>query len=647
MRVLGCALSGRTFAAGCGIAVLGMVQGIAPVGAQDGLPEQTECYVLTKDGVKYGRRLGLDIETGRQCRPIAPELLERLRAYEAGRRPARVDERTPTFFDPRSGEPVLWYAKSGSGEIELFDLMGFHPVTGEELLPVTREAADSWNRQIARRVPKQVDPDAYDLFDPLTGKTRAWYARNLSGQHVFYDAPGFDPRTGDALQPVDREFLQSWKAERVKSTEIRCFVLTSDPRQPVKYGRTPGLDAQTGRECRPATADLLERLREYEKGRLPKRVEAEAPVFFDLRNGESALWFAKLPSGRIELFDLMGFHPETGMELLPVSREVASAWRTQRDNEQRSRAARPPQSVDPSRFAFFDPVSGDARVWYWRSPTGDYEFFDAPGYHARTGDALLLASREFVGRWTEERATAERARKQELERREAEVRLRREQDEKRRQEEATRQAEAQRTAQEAERRRYGIIDDCDRLAGNPNDLRRNHVGATYDTLRLQAAEATEVCRRAVQEFPSEQRLQYQLARALQVTDRTAAYDHFDRLVRQQYPAAYDNFGWLHITLRSDFRTAVNLFLAGARLNDPDSMLSLAEMVDRGHFVPPNPIEAKLALLRRSSELGNAQAKRAFDIESAKYSVAEGAPVMAPNERQILQLLGTILQGAPR
>ena len=95
----------------------------------------TRCYVLTKDSVRYGTQPGIDAETGRQCRPFSVEMLARLKEYEKGDRPKRIDVSEPTFFDLRSGEPAIWYAKNKNGNIELFSLMGFHPDTGDELLP--------------------------------------------------------------------------------------------------------------------------------------------------------------------------------------------------------------------------------------------------------------------------------------------------------------------------------------------------------------------------------------------------------------------------------------------------------------------------------------------------------------------------------
>jgi RpiB/LacA/LacB family sugar-phosphate isomerase len=74
----------------------------------------------------------------------------------------------------RTGEAVVWYYKNQKGEIEIFDLMGFHPETGEELVPITKEVVSLWQEQSKRRPPRQVDLKSYELFDPLTGESRVW-----------------------------------------------------------------------------------------------------------------------------------------------------------------------------------------------------------------------------------------------------------------------------------------------------------------------------------------------------------------------------------------------------------------------------------------------------------------------------------------
>jgi hypothetical protein len=39
-----------------------------------------KCYVITRDGVIYRERPGIDPNTGRECKPVTPELVEKLRA---------------------------------------------------------------------------------------------------------------------------------------------------------------------------------------------------------------------------------------------------------------------------------------------------------------------------------------------------------------------------------------------------------------------------------------------------------------------------------------------------------------------------------------------------------------------------------------
>jgi hypothetical protein len=64
----------------------------------------------------------------------------------------------------------------------------------------------------------------------------------------------------------------------------------------------------------------------------------------------------------------MGFHPEAGEELVPITKEVVALWQDQSNR-------RPPRQVDLKSYELFDPLTGDPRVWYWRSDEGKYEFF--------------------------------------------------------------------------------------------------------------------------------------------------------------------------------------------------------------------------------------------------------------------------------
>jgi hypothetical protein len=107
-----------------------------------------KCYILSRDGVvRYMERAGIDPITGKQCQDLTPDLLERLQEYARGRRPELVLEDEPVFFDQRTGDPIIWYWRAKSGDIELFNLMGFHPESGEELLPVTPAVVAEWKQQ--------------------------------------------------------------------------------------------------------------------------------------------------------------------------------------------------------------------------------------------------------------------------------------------------------------------------------------------------------------------------------------------------------------------------------------------------------------------------------------------------------------------
>lgn len=608
--------------------------------------KSAKCYVITRDGVHYGNRPGVDPTTGRQCRLVTAELVERLREYEKGKRPTRVDASEPTFFDPRSGDPIVWYVKHKSGQIEIFDLMGFHPDTREELLPVTEEIVELWKgldaerrRLQARLPPERIDPDKTIFFDPITGEARAWFRRNESGDYEFYNRAGFDPKTGDALMAATRDVVEGWRKYSAEKAEKKCYVIT---RASVQYRSVAGIDPTTGHRCRPVTAGLIERLREYEKGKRPNRIDSREPTFFDLRSGEPIVWYFKAKGGQIEIFDLMGFHPDTGEELSPIAKDIVELWKHQKAElarKEQERNRRPPQRIDPEKFTFFDPVNGEARVWYWRSSKGEYEFYDNRGFHPPTGDELSVITREAIAKWRQESEALEKRKNEEREQRDRESRQRTErEDAERREREAARKREQQSAAL------------CDQLAANPYDQRKssNVPGTPYDSLKLQASEAVEACTKAVQQHPEELRFLYQLARALQHTDRTKAFTLHQKLVRLRYPAAFDNLGWLYLTQNKDPSGAVAQFRMGVQFGDPDSMVSLGEMIERGLAMPMNAGEAKIALFQRAADLGHRGAELAVQRERDKeINAARDEAMRAEQARKMIEIFGGIVGGMRR
>jgi len=558
-----------------------------------------KCYILSRDGVvRYMERAGIDPITGKQCQDLTPDLLERLQEYARGRRPELVLEDEPVFFDQRTGDPIIWYWRAKSGDIELFNLMGFHPESGEELLPVTPAVVAEWKQQWLwkerhRHPPNRVDPLTYVFFDPKTGEVRGWYWRGPDGEYEFYDNPGFQPSTGEALIPVTKDVLEDWR----RGTEKRCYVITRDA---VLYRSKPGIDPATGHQCQPLTVGVLERLREYEKGKRPNLVNAEEPTFFDVRSGDPAIWYSTDLRGNISLFDLMGFDPKTGQELLPITLKVAAEWKDQLDKreEDKRRKQRPPKQIEPKNYPFFDPTAGEPQVWFWRGPDGEYEFYDNAGFHPRTGEALIPISKEAITAWQRDAKDKETRAQKEQFRQEQERLLR----EKERREQG-----------EREERGRQAGSSCDQVAANPADPRKPSEvpGVRYEELKEAAAQAIEICGVAKERFPSELRYTYQYARALGFSEPEKAIVIYRKLTRQSYPAAFDNLGSL-LSQRKDrksFNEAINVFNEGVRIGDPDSMVTLSALIVRGYYRVENPYDYSLKLLRDAAALGHPGAKR--------------------------------------
>jgi tetratricopeptide (TPR) repeat protein len=198
--------------------------------------------------------------------------------------------------------------------------------------------------------------------------------------------------------------------------------------------------------------------------------------------------------------------------------------------------------------------------------------------------------------------------------------------------------------EEKRNRETVIAQRCHQLAANPTDSRRLGDGVPFDVLKTHFDEAIESCERALQQNPQVLQFQYQLGRALQFKDRKRAMIIHERLVKAGYPAAFDNLGWLLITERNNYGEAVRMFQRGVQLDDPDSMVSLAEMIGQGRAVPRTPNETKMQLYARAARLGHARAAQAIHDEQEKerqraYQLEE--------QRRALEMFGQVLRSIPR
>jgi tetratricopeptide (TPR) repeat protein len=181
--------------------------------------------------------------------------------------------------------------------------------------------------------------------------------------------------------------------------------------------------------------------------------------------------------------------------------------------------------------------------------------------------------------------------------------------------------------------------DCDRLAANPSDRRKppSVPGVPYDSLMNQAKQAIAACTVAVRQSPTELRYQYQQARAMETEAPEKALEIHRNLARLGYPVAYDNLGWLEIKLHKNYGEAIKDFKAGSQLQDPDSMISLVEMIDRGYVPTDRPQELKYQLLRTAADLGHQGAQLQVREEEEKLSAAQRQAVQ--DTRIIKEFLG--------
>ena len=119
-------------------------------------------------------------------------------------------------------------------------------------------------------------------------------------------------------------------------------------------------------------------------------------------------------------------------------------------------------------------------------------------------------------------------------------------------------------------------DECDRLAGNPDDP--SHRGAGVPFRDLVPEPAIAACERALQLSPQETRYKYQLARAHQKAGNwPPAHKLLQELTRTSHLPSYDNLGWMHArgqgVVRNE-RTAEEMFRFAANRGHAESMFSL-------------------------------------------------------------------------
>ncbi len=113
-------------------------------------------------------------------------------------------------------------------------------------------------------------------------------------------------------------------------------------------------------------------------------------AYFAFGKGEALKWYALTPDG-VKFYDRPGVDPTYGIPLKPVTPDVVTNLRKLQSGEFKP--------IDPHRVPFFNPITGEAQVWYYQYPDGSFEFYDKPGYHPVTGTPLKPATQQVYFEW--------------------------------------------------------------------------------------------------------------------------------------------------------------------------------------------------------------------------------------------------------
>ncbi|WP_407050896.1 TIR domain-containing protein [Methyloraptor flagellatus] len=525
----------------------------------------------------------------------------------------------PTFFDRASGQPIVWYQKTSNGDIELYDAKGFHPKSGEPLLPITRDVIEEWQtkrataRAVPSKAPEPVDPKTYPFFDQITGAPRIWYWKDTEGRYSFFDAPGFHPTVGEPLMVADKAFVMDFKREqeereaRAKAeAEAKLARERQEAEQRAEAERRAENEKRIAAEEQRRQTEAAEQARREQARREQEEREARAKAEAE----------AKLARERLEAQQRAEAERRADEEKRRVAeeqrRQIEAAERARREQAKREQEEREARAK----------AEAEAKIARERQEA------------EQRAEAERRAAEE------KRRVAEEQRRSEEERRRQAEAA------ERTRREQAEREAEQRRREAEAREAERRAGDRCDELAGNPTDQRGNGRGVPYEILKLQTREAIDACTKAVELNPAEARYQYQLARATQMIDKPRAFEMQKRVAAKRYPAAFDNLGWLYISLAKSKDEAVRQFKVGVQLGDPDCMMSLAEMIDQKAYLPSDPLREKIALYKQAAALGHPSAQRALEIEMANYQRQQQDLLNQQQmQQQMLGLFGAALMGA--
>ena len=117
--------------------------------------------------------------------------------------------------------------------------------------------------------------------------------------------------------------------------------------------------------------------------------------------GEPLKWYYIDLTGQIVLRDSPGFESKIGTTRRPATVQIC------RIHQLQARGIKPNAvTTDPRSLTFFNDITGQPRIWYYKAANGQIDLFDAEGTHPVIGEPLKPVTREIA---QEARDRAQRA----------------------------------------------------------------------------------------------------------------------------------------------------------------------------------------------------------------------------------------------
>jgi hypothetical protein len=105
----------------------------------------------------------------------------------------------------------------------------------------------------------------------------------------------------------------------------------------------------------------------------------------------------------IRCFDTPGVDPKYGIVLKPITPEIVDILA----RRERGEIPKPLIFGSTSEITFFDPLDGQAKVWYGRSSEGEITLFSSPGYDPTTDQELVPVNHQIVDEFRRQQQGAE------------------------------------------------------------------------------------------------------------------------------------------------------------------------------------------------------------------------------------------------